>query len=151
MVAEFNHFDDIADRLPTAISRTVRKTAFDVQAAAQAAAPIDTGFLRNSIYTITIGGQGTKRAGQGISSRRKRVKKSLQDQMFPEVAPPPDDTIAYVVVGATYGAYVEFGTRYMPPQPYFYPAFDQVRGAFEDAIARIEEQLGGNATTANDV
>lgn len=136
MVAEFNHFEQIGDKLHKAMSQVVRKAAFDVQAAAVAAAPVDTGFLRNSIYTITIGASG-KRAGQGVSSRRKRG----QAAMFPEIAPPPDDLTAYVVVGATYGIYVEFGTRHMAPQPYFYPAFDQVRGSFEDALARIEEAL----------
>lgn len=37
-----------------------------------------------------------------------------------------DPMTARVSVGAEYGIYVEFGTRYMAAQPYFIPAAEQV-------------------------
>lgn len=44
-----------------------------------------------------------------------------------------------VRVGADYGVYVEFGTRYMAAQPYLNPAADAVRGPFIAAMQRIAE------------
>ena len=49
----FNHFDQVADQLLNALSDVVTKTAFDIQATAASIAPVDTGFLKNSIYVET--------------------------------------------------------------------------------------------------
>ncbi len=40
-----------------------------------------------------------------------------------------------------YGAYVEFGTRRMAPQPYMGPAFDAVAPGFEEAITQIGGEI----------
>lgn len=44
-----------------------------------------------------------------------------------------------VIVGAEYGAYVEFGTRFMAAQPYLIPAADQVRDSFIQAMKRVTD------------
>lgn len=132
MAESFNHFPKISEALHTALSQVVRKTAFDIQAKAASNAPVDTGFLKNSIYTVTSEGSTY---GQGGSSTHKG------SYLLPEVEKPEDDLTAYIGVGANYGIYLEYGTRYMAPRPYFLPAVEATRGPFEEALSRIEEKL----------
>lgn len=42
-----------------------------------------------------------------------------------------------VRVGADYGVYVEYGTRYMAAQPYLNPAADLIRGPFVQAMKSV--------------
>lgn len=42
-----------------------------------------------------------------------------------------------VTVGAEYGVYVEYGTRFMGAQPYFFPAIAEVSPDFIAAMRRI--------------
>lgn len=42
-----------------------------------------------------------------------------------------------VTVGAEYGVYVEYGTRFMGAQPYFFPAIAEASPAFIAAMRRI--------------
>lgn len=42
-----------------------------------------------------------------------------------------------VVVGADYGIYVEYGTRFQAAQPYLNPAMDAVRDPFVQAMKRV--------------
>ena len=42
-----------------------------------------------------------------------------------------------VTVGAEYGIYVEYGTRFNRAQPFFFPAIGEVRPAFIDAMRSI--------------
>ena len=132
MAESFNHFNELADAFHTAISQTVRKAAFDVQAAAATGAPVDTGFLRNSIYVETA---TDSTYGQGAGSPPK------DSSLVPEVEKPEDDLTAYIGVGASYGVYVEMGTVHMPAHPYLAPAVEQVRPNFEKALSKIEEKM----------
>lgn len=50
---------------------------------------------------------------------------------------------AIVTVGAEYGIYVEFGTRYMAARPYFMPAVELVAPQFE---AALRNALAGGLT-----
>jgi HK97 gp10 family phage protein len=141
---EFNHFPAIIDAFKPAVGQVVRKTALDIQARAASKAAVDTGFLRSSIYTVTTSESTNKGTGERASkarSTRRRVKKANQPSAFPEIAPPPDDQTAYVVVGATYGVYVNYGTRHMAPRPFWEPAIEEARGPFEDAMSLIEDKL----------
>lgn len=130
----FNHFGDIANNLKPVLSQIVRKTAFDLQATAASNAPVDTGFLRNSIYTVTS--QDSTYGGAGSPPG--------DSYLLPEVDTPPDDLTAYVAVGANYGVYVNYGTRYMTAQPFWEPAIDAVTPEFEAALSAIESKLGGS-------
>jgi len=127
MEEEFNKFDEFSEQLMKALGQVVRKTAFDVQAHAQSKAPVDTGNLRNSIYTKTSEGStypGT--AGEHL----------LADQTGDA-----DEMTAYVAVAANYGIYQELGSTRTPAQPYLGPAVDSVRGSFEQALEAIEGQI----------
>ena len=125
MAEDFNHFDDLANAFDEAISKVVRKAALDIQGHAAGNAPVDTGFLRNSIYTVT-----------SDSSDYKGGEKAL-----PEVEKPDDNQTAYVAVGAQYGIYVNYGTRFMPARAFWEPAIDAVRPGFEEALSRIEDKM----------
>lgn len=42
-----------------------------------------------------------------------------------------------VVVGAYYGIYEEYGTRYRPPHPYFRPAVREAKRRFEKDMGKV--------------
>lgn len=127
----FNHFPEIAAKFGPALSQSVRKIALDVQAQAAAACPVDTGFLRASIYTVTQGSSDYGQAGTPPGD----------SYLMPEVATPGDAYTAYVAVGANYGVYQELGTRFQPAQPYFYPAVETGLASLEAVMAKFESQL----------
>ena len=160
-----NMFPQIAQNVKPACKRMVQNTAKAVRDEAQAGAPVDTGTLQRSIYAtgagLTSGYGGINPEAKltsdskGFSSRR-RIKnfikrrerqREVQQLLFDEVAPPPDETTAYVVVGATYGIYVEMGTWKMAAQPYFYPAIDAGNEAFAIAAASFEGDLAAGVST----
>lgn len=125
-MAGFNHFGTIADALHTGLRDAVNKAAFDIQALAQTQAPVDTGFLRSSIYTITDAGSTYAGGADAL----------------PPVAASGDDLTATVAVGASYGLYVEMGTTRMPARPYFTPAVEAVRPGFDAALRAIVAAMG---------
>ncbi|MGH2478202.1 MAG: HK97-gp10 family putative phage morphogenesis protein [Ktedonobacteraceae bacterium] len=128
---EFNHFDQIAEAFTPAIKQIIKKVAFDVQAAAQHNAPRDTGFLANSTYVKT---SDSSTYGQGAGSPPK------DSSLLPEVET-PDDSTAYIAVGANYGVFPEFGTVHQAAQPYMAPSVEQVRPSFDAAISAIEAKI----------
>lgn len=125
----YNNFGKIADAIRPACAKVVKKVAFDIQAHAQANAPVDTGFLRNSIYTVTSEGSTYQGGAKAL----------------PEIPHPPDELTAYAAVGAEYGAYVEYGTRYMAGQPFWEPAVESVRPGFDAAMSAIKDAMEGAA------
>lgn len=100
-----------AGRVGALASAAVRKTALDIQADAQAIVPVDTGNLKSSI--------GVDVAGDG----RFGVVEA-------EIGPT-----------ASYGAYVEYGTSRMAPQPYMGPAFDRRAPDLERTLGQAVEDL----------
>lgn len=158
----FNRFPKIADEMHKAISKVVRKAAYDIAATAMKNAPVDTGFLRNSIYVVThdestYGEELTRRTTPSskptksgkprkLSKRAQAIKAHMETDLLPEVDKPDNDTTAYVAVGASYGIYLEMGTRYQPAQPYLAPAIEAVRPKFEAALGKIDEHLKGSIT-----
>jgi HK97 gp10 family phage protein len=129
MARSFNNWNKAAEALRPAVKAVVKKTAFDIQAQAQSRAPVDTGFLRNSVYTQT-----------SDSSSYRGGEKAL-----PEIAGPSSETEAYVAVGAEYGVYVELGTSRQSAQPYFYPAIEAIRPGFDKAMEAIKKKMEGAA------
>lgn len=123
----FDHLPEFSAEMHRTVSRLVRKAAFDIEADAKTRAPVDTGFLRNSIYVRTHD-QSTYDGSSG-------------EQMLSEVNAPADDLNAYVAVGANYGLYVEMGTSHMAAQPYLGPAADFVRPEFLEAMRRLEASM----------
>jgi HK97 gp10 family phage protein len=54
------------------------------------------------------------------------------------------ELVWFVVVGATYGIYHEYGTRFMPARPFLLPAAELVRAAYLAAIAEaVKRGTGG--------
>ena len=51
IVVNFNRLPELAQRFPQATADIVGKTAFDIEARAKVAVPVDTGNLKNSIQT----------------------------------------------------------------------------------------------------
>jgi len=113
-------------------------TAIRLRANAVTLAPVDQGRLRNSImwrkgwgsdaFGFPLSG-GFNEAGGGLSASEtiKPINRDFE-----------------VVVGSAleYAPYQEFGTRYMPAQPYLRPAGDAVRGSTASEIAK---RWGGEA------
>lgn len=93
------------------VAAAVRKTAFDIEADAKALAPVDTGNLRGSISTDITG-----------------------DGRFGTVE-------AEIGPTAEYGAFVEYGTSRMGPQPYMRPAADRREPSLSAALGQLEDLL----------
>lgn len=131
----YNHFLELAKKYEEAIDKLVRATAFKVEREAKQHAPVDTGFLRNSIYTRTETDSGYAKSATAAGRHGGGAGQTL----FAEVAQPAPRT-AYVAVGAEYGMYVEFGTSRMPAKPYMLPAVEAVRPQFTEAMRRLVEK-----------
>lgn len=125
----FNHWKAIADALTPACVAVVKKTATDLQANIQARiranGQIDTGFMLNSVYTVTSDGS----TYQGGSDA------------LPQVGAPSSPTEAYVAVAAKYGIYQNYGTRFQPGRAFFEPGVEATRPGFDAAISAIEQKL----------
>lgn len=150
VLSGWNLLPHVPGALNEAISKAVRKAAFDIQARAAQMAPVDTGFLKASIYVVTHDDSTYDAAGDRAAGRNSEA------DMLPEVSTPPDDRTAYVAVGASYGVYVELGTRNAPAQPYLLPAAEIVKPQYLAALRGLEGELlsllggGGSVTTSAD-
>lgn len=130
--AEFNLLPEMIEGIKKAADQAVRKATFDIQAAAMDNVPVDTGFLKSSIYTVTSQGSSYGQADAPPPGAA----------LLPEVELLHDGSANAVVgVGANYGAFVEYGTVHSPAQPYLGPAMELVAPSFELAMAALEEKL----------
>lgn len=135
MVIVYDLLPELAVKLEETVSKIVRKTAFDIQAMAQVAAPFDTGFLKNSIYCEVNGGANE----HPYSSVMAPVKEG--QELLPEVDKPSKPTEAIVAVAANYGIYLEYGTVHGPARPYLTPAAEAMKVQFEHAMRHLEEAM----------
>lgn len=116
------NLNNLIRRLPQRARNRVRAVAFQVEALAKMKAPVDTGSLRNSIYT------------------------SLKDENNPpevatEVLPNSDSELtAFVGPSVEYGIYQELGTSTMDAQPYLLPALRQVEQQLEEDFRSIADE-----------
>jgi HK97 gp10 family phage protein len=131
---DFNHFPEYESRLQQAADKMVRKAALDIERLAKQKAPVDTGALRNSIYTVTSTDSDYTAASSSAGKRNQDA------EQFPPVEQQPPGQ-AIVAVGMSYGAYVEYGTRHMAARPYLTPAAETVRPQFLAAMGRLEEMM----------
>lgn len=140
----FNKFLNMGTGLNAALKQMVQEAAYDVESIASINAPVDTGLLASSIYTVT---KNKSSYGWNRSVAPKKVitassrKKIDTSQLLPEIDKPDDDLTAYVAVGAPYGVFVEFGTRFMAAQPYFFQAVETSQPFFEENAKLIEDKL----------
>ena len=130
---KFNHIPDILRRMPERADALVRAIALAIEGEAKQRAPVDTGFLKSSIYTDTSRSSGYDAAVQGAANR---LPSGEQREVFPPL-PRPKPGEAVVAVAAYYGIYQEFGTVRAPAHPYMRPAVDKVVNEVNE-IARKE-------------
>jgi len=114
------------------IRAAIVQTMVNVRGQAVALAPVDKGQLRNSImwrkgwesdvFNFSREG-GLNEAGGG-------------EQATAKIGIQPSGNEGVVGTGLEYATYQEFGTRFMPAQPYMRPAADAVRGASASQIAK---------------
>lgn len=128
----FNLFPELPELIQRAVVKATKKAAFDIQRLAAENAPVDTGFLKSSIYVELKSGSTY---GQGVESPPAGAT------LLPEVEPPEKATIAYIAVGANYGLFQEMGTVHTPPQPYLVPAAEAIFPAYEAALKALEDTL----------
>lgn len=135
-----NHFGEIAAEAQKQVERVIRKTAFAIEREAKLRAPVETGFLRASIYTVTAGSSRSfARSSLRAAERRQQRTGNLSSQgLFPEVRV-SDKYEALVAVGAEYGIFLEYGTLRSAAQPFMTPAVEAVRPAFERDMKRALE------------
>src|ERR1700751_5206688 len=97
MATAFNNFDKIADALPQACAQIVRNTALKCKANIQhfivSNGQVDTGFMLNSVYTVTDEGSTYQGGAKAL----------------PEVEKPAEPATAYVAVAANYGIFQNYG------------------------------------------
>ncbi|MFN3746701.1 MAG: HK97-gp10 family putative phage morphogenesis protein [Hyphomicrobiaceae bacterium] len=123
---------DKLGRLPPAARKHIRaaiaQSAREMAALVRAAAPVDTGQLRDSVgYTF------------GAFEENKRSRSRISSASAEGVADP--DLTAQVHAGggaAFYARFVEFGTRNpsRPARPFFYPALRLTRKKHMDRLKR---------------
>lgn len=115
----------------------VRAVAFAVEAQAKPRTAIDTGALRNSIYT-RIGAKVDGGAAAHAEARARNPKAELVT--LPE---PQSNTVAHVGPGVAYGLEQEFGSARQAGHPYLVPA---VREVERDLARQFSRELRRVAT-----
>jgi hypothetical protein len=130
MADNFNHFQQIADALPGVLSQMVRKTAQDakgnVQAHIVANGQVDTGFMLNSVYTVTSEGSDYKGG----------------ERAFPQVEAPLDDQTAIVAVAAEYAAFPNYGTSHQTGHAFWEPGLEEARESLDAGLKLVADKLG---------
>ena len=133
-MANTNNWGKIAAALHPACADLVANTAEFIAETYSANAPVDTGFMASSAYTITSSGSTY---GQNAGSPPG------DSYLLPEVEAPADDLTAIAAVAANYAVYQELGTRFDAAQPAFYPAVDAAQTKLDDELAQIDGKLQG--------
>jgi hypothetical protein len=111
-VAGFNHYPAIAASLGVALSQVVSKTAIDMVGNVQ-------GFIRANGQIDTGFMLGSIHVEDG-----------------------PDKYTKFVVCGAFYGVFQNYGTRYLPARPFWEPGIEKTRPEFDAALAAVESKFG---------
>jgi len=136
MATEFNHFPQIAAGLMRELKKVPGIVAKDIAEYAAAGAPVDTHFLEASCYYST-----PTKSTYGKGHVTMTPYQALHRELFPEVR--PDNAMeAIAAVGATYGAFVNYGTRYMPARPFWEPALVIGQTSLEIQLSLIPGALG---------
>jgi len=107
----------------------VLELAINVSGMAKLYAPVEFGRLRNSVMWKVKEKAGGHNDSGGMSNDK-------------EIEVSPGEFDAYVGCNLDYAIYQEFGTRYMPPQPFLRPAIANV--ANKDAKDIIEKKVNAD-------
>lgn len=110
--------DKIVKNLDTSTEKVIRAVALEIESGAKQAAPVDTGALRSSIYTVTKKEDGYEKARSVVDGINARVATAAHPK-------PSGKVIAHVGPCVEYAAYVELGTSKMSARPYLMPAVER--------------------------
>ena len=132
---KLNRLPELKGDLRVKAGQAVRKAALDIEAEAKAHAPVDTGALKNSIYTASAGKSDYSAAASAAHSANPKA------QLFPDKGK-AGTLRAVVAVGVSYGALIEFGGVKRAGTPFMYPAAQKVLPEFEKAIQQLLSKLG---------
>lgn len=120
-------------------AKAVRKTAFDVAAAAKEQLyeghGVDTGAMREGIYVITSDGSTYDKAVDDAKALNSDVPTLSQ------VSAPVSDLQAIISNVTEYAAHQEFGTAKVPALGFMSQAANDVRPAFLKALRQLEDAL----------
>lgn len=133
-VVKMNKLSSAGPEIHRQIGAMVKKACFDIEAAAKDNAPVDTGALKASIYTVVDGSDGSAAARAAALGANRAVT-----LINPETE--VDEMTGTVVVGADYGAFVEYGTTRMGAQPFLTPAVEEVRPKLAAALSQIGRKI----------
>ena len=117
--------DQIAKDLDKNRDQVLRLLAFDVEGGAKMFAPVDTGALMNSIYTVAKDYDGYSQAA--AAAREKNPKVNLV-----RLPDPANDYTAHIGPCVEYGIYQEFGTHKMAAHPFMAPAVEKTLNKFSN-------------------
>lgn len=129
----------------SAIAKALRKTVIDIEANAKNNVTnqdsIDTGALRASIFSETPDKPGYAAAeAEAVMASRTPGRHSGRPNpnfVMLDAPEPPRALEAIAGVGAEYAVYVEFGTAFVPPAPFYGPAEEMATEAFEDQCVEM--------------
>ncbi len=102
----------------------LRNVAFTVERLAKQRAPVDTGALRASIYTVI--GPGMNQPPHVTTEARRAP-----------IPTPTDRLVAHVGPSVEYGLFQELGTRTTAAQPYLLPAVRQAAQIVPSEFRRV--------------
>jgi HK97 gp10 family phage protein len=116
------------------LEKIVAKTTLHIERQAKILAPVDTGFLRNSIYSDIHGTSG--RGAAIAAAKRQNASAGVTQALDAE----PTRFEGYVIAAAEYAAYVNYGTAKMAARPFLTIAAWQERKRFRDEVAKAIRQ-----------
>jgi|SRR5579875_1871974 len=123
LVVHDDFLPEIAAALDPVLKKLLTKVAQATVEAAQANAPVQTGFLQSSIYYRTA---EASTYGQGV------VPGVGDSYMLPEVEAPSGDEVVVISAAADYAVFVEMGTHKMAAQPFLTPAVATLTAALNN-------------------
>lgn len=125
-----NRLGEMAQRIPQAVGRVVRATAYAIQADVIAGM---TGPHAGEVY------------GRHVASAPGEMPAVDTSALLGSLAveADPDKTQATVYVTQEYAGYLEYGAplAHIEPRPFFSPAAERARQGFLDDLAELERQL----------
>lgn len=120
--------DELLIAVDNVAEDVARVLAFRIEAEAKANAPVDTGFHRNAIYTITRYGAEGPPDADDVDAQKK--------QLLAPTPGLPRDVLAGVHAAASYAIFAEFA------QPHLYPAAERVAKIAGGVIKQIAADKG---------
>lgn len=112
VMLDTRELDRISAGLNKNTQQIIEGAAFEVERMAKQMAPIDTGALRNSIYTAT--------------RSDNRAPNPLHGESVSPIPSPSGNIFAVVGAGVDYAIFVELGTHRMADQPFLSPSVEYV-------------------------